>query len=146
MCTGPIYQFIDAPRKRAKNQETWPFFSSVTAELTPTGPAAVKVQFKTFRIFGFSPITAPEAAKGSLGFSYLDEELRISRGDKVRVKTPPRNACCPHSDVLRPRLVLQGNLFILRMADPAAELQDSAFESAFALSDAFAAKSVREFR
>jgi hypothetical protein len=47
---------------------------------------------------------------------------------------------------MRPRFHTQGNLFILRMADPAAELQDSAFESAFALSDAFATKSVREFR
>lgn len=76
---------MDAPRKRAKNQETWPFFSSVTAELTPTGPAAVNVQFKTFRLLGFIPVTAPAAAKGSLSFSYVDEEMRISRGDKARV-------------------------------------------------------------
>jgi PAP_fibrillin len=83
-CAGPIYQTIDAPRKRAKNQETWPFFSSVTAELTPTSKASVGVQFKTFRLLGFIPVTAPEAAKGSLSFTYVDEELRISRGDKVR--------------------------------------------------------------
>ena len=118
---GPIFQTIDAERLRAKNQETWPFFSSVTAALTPTSKSAVKVQFKTFRLLGFVPVTAPDAARGALDTTYVDEELRVSRGDK-------------------------GNLFVLRQADPAARLPDAAFETPFALSDAIAARSVREFR
>ena len=118
---GPIYQTIDTKRLRAKNQETFPWFSSVTAALTPTSPSAVNVQFKTFRLLGFIAVTAPEAAKGALDTTYVDEELRVSRGDK-------------------------GNLFVLRMADPDAQLPDAAFEAGVALSDAFAARSVREFR
>ena len=118
---GPIFQTIDAERLRAKNQETWPFFSSVTAALTPTSKSAAKVQFKTFRLLGFVPVTAPDAARGALDTTYVDDELRVSRGDK-------------------------GNLFVLRQADPAARLPDAAFEAPFALSDALAARSVREFR
>ena len=79
------------------------------------------VQFKTFRLLGFIPVTAPDAARGALDITYVDEELRVSRGDK-------------------------GNLFVLRMADAAARLPDADFESAVALSDALAARSVREFR
>ena len=118
---GPIFQTIDAGRLRAKNQETWPFFSSVTAALTPTSVSAVNVQFKTFRLLGFIPVTAPEAARGALDTTYVDEELRVSRGDK-------------------------GNLFVLRMADTDARLPDAAWESPVALSDALAKRSVREFR
>jgi hypothetical protein len=81
----------------------------------------VAVQFKTFRLLGFIPVTAPEAAKGALDTTYVDEELRVSRGDK-------------------------GNLFVLRMVDPEAELTDSAFEAPFSFSQSLAAKSVREFR
>lgn len=63
----------------------------------------------------------------------------------MKIKRPCAQ-CCRPPDALRSPVDPQGNLFILLMADPSAELQDSAFESAFALSDAFAAKSVREFR
>ena len=118
---GPIFQTIDAGRLRAKNQETWPFFSSVTAALTPTSKSAVAVQFKTFRLLGFVAVTAPEAARGALDTTYVDDELRVSRGDK-------------------------GNLFVLAQSDADARLPDSAWESPVALSDAFAAKSVRDFR
>ena len=79
------------------------------------------MQFKTFRLLGFIPVTAPAAAKGALDITYVDEELRVSRGDR-------------------------GNLFVLRQADAAARLPDAAFETPFALSDALAARSVREFR
>ena len=64
------------------NSETTPFFNSVTAELTPTSKSRVDVQFKQFKILGLLPVTAPESAKGWLDTTYLDEELRISRGDK----------------------------------------------------------------
>jgi len=43
----------------------------------------------------FGQVTAPESAKGKLDTTFLDEELRVSRGDK-------------------------GNLFILRQKDPSA--------------------------
>ena len=119
---GPIYQTIDTARLRAKNQETWPLFASVTAELTPTSKSAVRVQFKTFRLLGFIPVTAPAAAVGALNTTYVDDEIRISRGDK-------------------------GNLFVLRMASPEAELADKDFEAGIALGDVFGVKkSVESFQ
>lgn len=50
----------------------------------------MQVQFREFKILGLFPVKAPASATGVLETTYLDEELRISRGDK-------------------------GNLFILRM-------------------------------
>lgn len=89
---GPIYQTIDARTLRARNQETWPFFNRVDAELTPKSASLVAVQFIKFYIFGLIPVTAPPTARGSLDVTYVDEDLRLSRGDK-------------------------GNLFILAMDD-----------------------------
>ena len=40
------------------------------------------VQFKQFKILGLISVTAPENAKGKLDTTYLDEELRVSRGDR----------------------------------------------------------------
>ena len=54
----------------------------VIAELKPETKSRVGVQFKQFKILGLIPITAPESAKGKLDTTYLDEELRVSRGDK----------------------------------------------------------------
>ena len=56
--------------------------AQVTAELTPVSDSQVDVQFKQFKILGLLPVTAPDSAKGSLSVTYLDEEMRISRGDK----------------------------------------------------------------
>ena len=70
----------------------------MSAELTPTTKSSVDVQFKKFGLFsGLIKINAPESAKGKLDTTYVDEELRISRGDK-------------------------GNLFVLLMRDPSATL------------------------
>lgn len=91
--SGPIYQFLDGPNLKAKNQESAPLYNSVTAELTPLSDSAVKVQFKQFKLLNLVPITAPPSAVGQLDVTYLDDELRISRGDK-------------------------GNLFILVQTDP----------------------------
>jgi len=66
----------------AKNQETAPFFNGVQAELSPVNKKTVNVQFKTFYILGLIPITAPESAKAELTITYLDDDLRISRGSK----------------------------------------------------------------
>ncbi|KAL0033405.1 hypothetical protein WJX77_008112 [Trebouxia sp. C0004] len=90
---GPIFQYIDAPNGKARNQESWPFFNSVAADLSPETNSRVGVQFTQFKIFGLLPITAPESAKGKLDTTFVDEELRISRGDK-------------------------GNVFVLTMEDP----------------------------
>ncbi|XP_004485506.1 probable plastid-lipid-associated protein 4, chloroplastic isoform X2 [Cicer arietinum] len=62
------YQAINVDTLRAQNMESWPFFNQI-------------------------PVKAPGRARGELEITYLDEELRVSRGDK-------------------------GNLFILKMVDP----------------------------
>ncbi|XP_057976512.1 probable plastid-lipid-associated protein 4, chloroplastic isoform X6 [Malania oleifera] len=67
--------------------------TEVTADLTPLNSRKVAVKFDYFKIAGVIPIKAPGRARGELEITYLDEELRISRGDK-------------------------GNLFILKMIDP----------------------------
>lgn len=91
--SGPIYQLLDGPNLRAANKETAPLYNQVFAELRPMSVNKVAVQFKTFKIFGLIPISAPASAKGELAMTYLDDEMRISRGDK-------------------------GNLFVLLMDDP----------------------------
>ncbi|KAK4375069.1 hypothetical protein RND71_005746 [Anisodus tanguticus] len=87
------YQAINVDTLRAQNMEGWPFFNQVTANLTPLNARKVAVQFDYFKIAGLIPIKAPGRARGELEITYLDEELRVSRGDL-------------------------GNLFILKMVDP----------------------------
>ncbi|KAI4318497.1 hypothetical protein MLD38_032194 [Melastoma candidum] len=87
------YQAINVDSLRAQNMESWPFFNQVTADLTPMNSRKVAVKFDVFKIGGLIPIKAPGRARGELEITYLDEELRISRGDK-------------------------GNLFVLKMVDP----------------------------
>eukprot|EP00246_Nothoceros_aenigmaticus_P001179 TRINITY_DN11589_c0_g1_i1.p1 TRINITY_DN11589_c0_g1~~TRINITY_DN11589_c0_g1_i1.p1 ORF type:complete len:283 (-),score=36.83 TRINITY_DN11589_c0_g1_i1:642-1415(-) len=90
---GPIYQAINTDNLRAQNVETWPFFNQVTGNLTPLSPTKVVVKFDYFKIAGLIKIKAPGRARGELEITYLDNDLRVSRGDR-------------------------GNLFILRMFDP----------------------------
>ncbi|KAL4580692.1 hypothetical protein LXL04_016893 [Taraxacum kok-saghyz] len=87
------YQAINVDTLRAQNMESFPTFNQVTADLTPVSTKKVAVQFDYFKIFGLVPVKAPDTARGSLEITYLDEELRVSRGDK-------------------------GNLFVLKMIDP----------------------------
>lgn len=96
----------------------------VSAALTPVSDSQVDVQFKQFKILGLIPITAPESAKGSLSVSYLDEELRISRGDKGAQPTLLLTAClsahCQMRKTCGPKRPLPfaaGNLFVLVMDD-----------------------------
>lgn len=91
---GKIYQSINIDSLRAQNMETWPYFNQVTADLVPLNSRRVAVKFDTFKIGGLIPIKAPERASGELEITYLDEEIRVSRGDK-------------------------GNMFILKMVDTA---------------------------
>ncbi|EPS71723.1 hypothetical protein M569_03036, partial [Genlisea aurea] len=87
------YQAIDTENLRAQNLESWPFFNQVTADLTPVDSSKVAVKFDYFKLGGLIPVKAPDTARGALEITYLDEELRVSRGDK-------------------------GNLFVLKMVDP----------------------------
>ena len=101
---GPIYQTLDTSNLRARNDETvrlsfrrvpwlaFRFKRFVEADLEPLTPSKVKVQFTRFGI-GPLRIPAPKRARGELDTTYLDDTLRISRGDK-------------------------GNLFILFRDDP----------------------------
>lgn len=79
---GEIYQSIDAENLKAKNQETFPFFNAVEADLEPIAKDEVNVQFKKFFIGGIIPITAPASAQGKLKITYLDDDIRISRGNR----------------------------------------------------------------
>lgn len=93
---GYSYQIIDAPGLRAKNTSGLPLFAEVTADLTAVSDSRVDVKFDMFKILKLIPFKAGPDAKGWLETTYLDEELRISRGDK-------------------------GNLFVLEMDDPSAK-------------------------
>lgn len=90
---GNIYQAINVDTLRAQNMETWPFFNQATANLVPLNAKKVAVKFDAFKVLGLIPIRARGSGRGQLEITYLDEELRISRGN-------------------------EGNLFILRMVDP----------------------------
>lgn len=80
-----ILQSINAAELSAKNEE-WVLGgllkNSVRAKLTPRDDGAtVDVQFTRFGI-GWVPIPAPPSARGVLETTFLDDEMRISRGDK----------------------------------------------------------------
>ncbi|TYI33953.1 hypothetical protein ES332_A04G169700v1 [Gossypium tomentosum] len=90
---GKIYQAINVDTLRAQNMETWPFFNQATANLVPINARRVAVKFDYFRIVGLIPIKSPGSGRGQLEITYLDEELRISRGNRE-------------------------NLFILKVVDP----------------------------
>ncbi|XP_024171974.2 probable plastid-lipid-associated protein 4, chloroplastic [Rosa chinensis] len=87
------YQAINVDTLRAQNMESWPTFNQVTADLIPLNARKVAVKFDYFKIAGLIPVKAPDKTPGELEITYLDEELRVSRGDK-------------------------GNLFILKLVDP----------------------------
>lgn len=80
-----ILQSIDAAKLLAKNEE-WVLMgllrNLVRAELEPRDDGrTVDVQFKKFCI-GWLQIPAPASARGYLETTFLDDDLRISRGDK----------------------------------------------------------------
>eukprot|EP00439_Symbiodinium_sp_Y106_P046159 s843_g5.t2 len=114
----PILQYLDPARGVARNLEFTPlgpnrvlqaFVSRLDdfllfkqgATESPGGTylpeveglekTTVGVRFKVFTLFGLLPIQAPDSATGILQVTYLDENLRLSRGDR-------------------------GNLFVLRKA------------------------------
>lgn len=94
-----ILQSIDAFALAAKNEE-WVLMgllrNTVLASLEPRDDKqTVDVQFKYFGI-GWFRIPAPKSARGFLNTTFLDDTMRIARGDKgntfvlVREQGPPR--------------------------------------------------------
>ena len=78
----PPEQFIDVANLRARNAEkVLGLLNAVDIALKPATRSRVDVQFETFRL-GPLAFPAPKELTGSLTTTYLDEELRISRGDK----------------------------------------------------------------
>lgn len=60
-----------------------PRLPGLTSFVTTCWPgAALQVQFKEFKILGLIPVKAPASAAGELDITYLDDELRISRGNR----------------------------------------------------------------
>ncbi|KAD2393884.1 hypothetical protein E3N88_40861 [Mikania micrantha] len=89
---GKIYQAINVDTLRAQNMETWPFFNQLYLPLFLKKMMEI-VQINKNCVVLQRPIRARGSGRGQLEITYLDEELRISRGN-------------------------EGNLFILRMMDP----------------------------
>lgn len=88
--TGPIVQMIDTNTLSAENREVVSYFGfipvprKVTAALTPQSNQLTDVQFKRFSL-GPVGFDAPESFKGYLDITYLDEDLRLTRGDKGNI-------------------------------------------------------------
>lgn len=78
----PPEQLIDIENGRALNAEkVLGLRNTVEAELTPATKNKVRVQFKKFKIgpLGFD---APDNLRGELSVTYLDDDMRISRGNQ----------------------------------------------------------------
>ncbi|KAK4254365.1 hypothetical protein QN277_009761 [Acacia crassicarpa] len=90
---GKIYQAINLDTLRAQNLETWPFYNQATANLVPLNSRRVAVKFDFFKIASLIPIKSAGSGRGQIEITYLDEDLRVTRGNR-------------------------GNLFILKMVDP----------------------------
>lgn len=72
----------DTTNLAAKNQETFPFFNSVTAKLEPVSGSKTNVQFQAFKILGLLSVKSPPSARGWIDVTYLDDVIRVTRGDK----------------------------------------------------------------
>lgn len=84
---GEIFQTVDSINLTAENAEVVEYFGflrvprRVTAKLSPLTKTEVKVNFQTFFV-GPLAIPAPSSATGRLDITYVDEDFRLSRGDK----------------------------------------------------------------
>mmetsp|Transcript_19728 Transcript_19728/g.29058 ORF Transcript_19728/g.29058 Transcript_19728/m.29058 type:complete len:204 (-) Transcript_19728:182-793(-) len=86
---GPILQKIDTTTLSAENSEVVSYFGlkvprKVEATLSPKSDQFTDVKFDRFSIgpIGFS---APEKFRGALDITYVDEDIRLSRGDKGNI-------------------------------------------------------------
>lgn len=87
-----IFQLIDATNLKAKNVEYFQlgplkFTNAVEAKLVPLSDRKFEVNFTQFIVLGIFKFNVESKVrfKGSLETTYLDEKLRISRGDKGNV-------------------------------------------------------------
>lgn len=86
---GYIVQSIDTKALKAVNSEVVSYFGiqvprRIEAQLSPQSDQLTNVQFKRFEI-GPIKFNAPESFKGYLDITYLDENLRLTRGDKGNI-------------------------------------------------------------
>jgi len=84
---APPEQLLDLANGRAVNAErVWGVRNAVEATLTPRTRNAVRVDFRKFSVgpASFAP-KDPARFRGELSVTYLDEEMRISRGDQGNV-------------------------------------------------------------
>ena len=86
---GPIVQNIDTTTLSAKNSEVVKYGivnvpRSVSAELSPLNGKLTDVKFKKFTL-GPIAFDAPDSFRGSLDITYLDDEVRLTRGDKGNI-------------------------------------------------------------
>lgn len=86
---GGILQKIDTVNLKAENREVLDVFGfklsrKITADLTPLSPSMVAVQFKVFTI-GPINFNAPAQFKSTLDITYVDEDLRLTRGAKGNI-------------------------------------------------------------
>eukprot|EP00871_Galdieria_phlegrea_P001714 jgi/Galph1/2543/GphlegSOOS_G1218.1 len=86
---GTIYQEIFLSSQQVRNSETVnilgiPVTNSVTATFTKSPPKRIFVQFQKFR-FGPIQFPAPSIARGFLDTTFLDQRMRISRGNRKSV-------------------------------------------------------------
>ena len=70
----------------------------MTAKLEPVTSSKTNVSFQVFKLLGLIPVKAPPTALGWIDITYLDDVIRVTRGDK-------------------------GNLFILDMVDREAKVE-----------------------
>mmetsp|Transcript_36209 Transcript_36209/g.88458 ORF Transcript_36209/g.88458 Transcript_36209/m.88458 type:complete len:213 (-) Transcript_36209:1008-1646(-) len=89
--TDDIFQVIDASAGTVRNEETlelplfsWKLQNKVRATFETDPPRRVNVKFRQFEV-GPLKFKAPETARGFLDITYLDDEMRISRGNKSSV-------------------------------------------------------------
>lgn len=86
---GPIIQNIDTTTLSAKNSEVVKYIfvnlpQSVSSELSPLDGKLTDVRFKKFML-GPVGFDAPDSFRGSLDITYLDDEVRLTRGDKGNI-------------------------------------------------------------
>lgn len=83
---GPIVQNIDTNLLSAENREVVSFYGlevprKITAKLSPRNTQLTDVKFERFSI-GPVGFNAPDSFRGFLDVTYLDDEVRLTRGDK----------------------------------------------------------------
>lgn len=87
-----ITQIIDVPNLYARNEEEYKigpfsFTNAVEARLEPVSRTRVNVKFIQFIVAGFFKFNVEnnDRFKGELDITYLDDDLRISRGQKGNI-------------------------------------------------------------